>query len=721
MVTARGHPLGRDLHDGLGVGSVPCSDMHHDLLFEIGAEELPSSFVAGALSALPSLATKRLKELRLGHGALRVYGTPRRLAMVVEGLADRQTDVSEELTGPPATAAFDTQGKPTKAAEAFAKKLGCAVEELRQVETPKGKYLAGTRRLVGEPTAALLGPALSQIVGEIPFRKSMRWGAGDATFGRPIHWLLAIYGGEVVRVSFAGVTSDRTTRGHRFLSPGALEIATASATEYIGRLRAAHVLADPAERSKVMQERLIAAAREAGGELVEDEFLIGENLGLVEEPHIIAGSFDASYLSLPEAVILEVMRGHQRYFGVRGKDGKLKPCYLAVVNTRTDKNVENVRRGNDRVMRARLADARFFYDEDLKIPLAARREKLAGIVFQNRLGHMLAKSERVEALTERLGALLRSPSDLVATAKKGAHLAKCDLVSLMVGEFPDLQGTMGREYAIAQGEPRPVADVIRDHYAPRGAKDDVAADAPGALVALADRLDTLTGCFAVGLSPTGAADPFALRRAALGVLRTAIRHRYDLSISAAVELAYLGFQGVKLDLPLEELAPKLGEFVRDRLRGLLAGDHPTDVVDACLAAESDRPTDALGRVQALAALSDEVRARAGEVFKRATNIAKDAPSGAPLPPKEVAADAPATEMALFEAFAHLGKDLDRALQAKDFAKAFAGIAAFAPALHQFFGEVFVMVDDEKLRNNRLRLMRAISERCSNVAHFQLLS
>jgi glycyl-tRNA synthetase beta chain len=695
--------------------------MHHDLLFEIGVEELPSSFVAGALAALPALATKRLKELRLGHGAVCVYGTPRRLALVVEGLADRQTDVSEELTGPPTSAAYDGQGKPTKAAEAFAKKLGCAVGDLRQVETPKGKYLAGTRRLTGEPAASLLGPALAQVIQEIPFRKSMRWGAGDATFGRPIHWLLAIYGGEVVRLSFAGVTSGRTTRGHRFLSPGTFEIATAASTAYLARLREAHVLADPDERSKVMQQRLLAAARETGGVLVEDEFLIGENLGLVEEPHVITGSFDASHLSLPEAVILEVMRGHQRYFGVRGRDDKLQPSYLAVVNTRTPENVDNVQRGNNRVLRARLADARFFYDEDLKIPLLQRREKLAGIVFQNRLGHMLAKSERIEMLTGKLGPLLRLQPSLVDAAKRGARLAKCDLVSLMVGEFPDLQGTMGREYALAQGESSLVADVIRDHYAPRGAKDGPASDHPAALVALADRLDTLTGCFAVGLSPTGAADPFALRRAALGVLRTVVRHEYDLSLTAAIEQAYDGFTGVKLDLPLPELAPKLGEFVRERLRGLLAAELPADVVDACLAAESDRPTDVLGRVRALAVLAGDVRARAGEVFKRATNIAKDAPGGAPVPPKEVAGDATATEVALFAAYADLGKELDHAREAKDFGKAFGVIAAFAPVLHRFFEEVFVMVDDEKVRNNRLRLMRAISERCSSFAHFQLLS
>jgi glycyl-tRNA synthetase beta chain len=280
---------------------------------------------------------------------------------------------------------------------------------------------------------------------------------------------------------------------------------------------------------------------------------------------------------------------------------------------------------------------------------------------------------------------------------------------------------MGREYAMAQGEPSLVANVIRDHYAPRGAKDSVAEETQSSLVGLADRLDTLVGCFAVGLSPTGAADPFALRRAALGVLRTVIARKYDLSVTAAVEQAYAGFTGVKLDVTLADLAPKLGEFFRERLRGLLVDKLPADVVEACLAAEFDRPCDVLARAEALNALAGEVRARAGEVFKRATNIAKEAPCGAPLPPQEVAADAPAIEVALFAALSALGKQLDGARDGRNWGQAFSAIAAFAPTLHKFFEEVFVMVDDEKVRGNRLRLMRAISERCSSVAHFQLLA
>jgi glycyl-tRNA synthetase beta chain len=503
--------------------------MNQDLLFEIGVEELPSSFVAGALAALPALVKKRLSELRLPHADLSAYGTPRRLAILARGVADRQADLEEELTGPPVGAAFDREGKPTRAAEAFAAKLGCTVTDLRTVETAKGKYIAGTRREKGKPALELLATLLPQIVKEIPFRKSMRWGAGEATFGRPIQWLVALFGGEIIQLSFAGVTSGRASRGHRFLSPGAVELGGAG--DYVGRLRAARVVVDPEERASLMRERLLLAAKEAGGTLIEDEFLVGENLSLVEEPHVIVGTFEVSYLALPETVILEVMRGHQRYFGARGKDGRLLPRYLAVVNTA--ENPDNIRRGNNSVMRARLADARFFYDEDCKVPLETRREKLSGIVFQNKLGHMLAKSERIERLARELGQELGFAAGVVDVAARGAHVAKADLVSLMVGEFPDLQGTMGREYALVQGEPEAVADVIRDHYAPRGAKDPTAASDPGALVALADRFDTLVGCFGIGLSPTGAADPFALRRAALGILRTVLSRGYDLSLAPA--------------------------------------------------------------------------------------------------------------------------------------------------------------------------------------------
>ena len=686
-----------------------------DLLLEIGVEELPASFVEGALRALPELTQKRLGELRLAYQEIRAFGTPRRLALFVRGLAVRQPDLAEEVTGPPVKAAFK-DGAPTKAAEAFASKLGCAVADLRRVETPKGEYLAGTKREAGKSALELLaGPegALAQIALAIPFRKSMRWGAGDVAFGRPIQWLVALVGEQLVDLSIAGVQSHRASRGHRFLANHPVQIPAAGA--YLDVLRAAHVIADPEERARLMRERLEAAANEAGGKLLEDDFLVHENLSLVEEPHVIAGGYGDEFLELPERVILEVAKGHQRYFAVRAADGRLLPRYLAVVNTAVAPDV--VRRGNDRVMRARLADARFFYHEDLEVPLADRRQKLSGIVFQKRLGTILGKSERIERLARELGLLLQLPEATIMAAAGGAHVAKCDLVTLMVGELPELEGEMGRAYALAQGVSPDVAAVIREHYMPRGAAAPTAPSDAGALVAIADRLDTLAGCFAVGLTPTGAADPYGLRRACLGVLRTVLDRGFDLRLHDAFRAAYDGYAGVKLDLGQAELCAKLGEFFADRLRGLLEASHPGDAVAASLAVARDRPLDARARAAAIAGLDAATRASVGEVFKRATNIADKAPQGAPAPP---AGDAHPTEKAVYEAFLGLREALLRKTEAGDHVAALREVAGFAPLLSRYFVDVFVMTDDMPLRENRLRLMRAISETCGKLARLELL-
>ena len=683
-----------------------------DLLLEIGVEELPASFVEGALRALPELATKRLGELRLAHQTVHAYGTPRRLALLVLGLATHQPDLAEEVTGPPVKAAFK-DGVPTKAAEAFASKLGCAVTELRRIETPKGEYLAGTRRETGQAALGLLPAALVQIATSIPFRKSMRWGAGELAFGRPIQWVVALLGDHLIELELAGIKSHRASRGHRFLHPGPVQIPAAAA--YLDVLRAAHVLADPEERARVMRERLDAAARSAGGVLIEDDFLVHENLSLVEEPQVIVGGYEPEFLELPERVILEVAKGHQRYFGMRDAEGRLLPKYLSVVNTALAP--ESIRRGNDRVMRARLADARFFYREDLKIPLADRRQKLAGIVFQKRLGTVLGKAERIERLARELGLLLMLPEPTLMAAAGGAHLCKCDLVSLMVGELPELQGDMGRAYARAQGVSPDVADVIQAHYLPRGAADATAPTDAAALVAIADRLDTLVGCFAVGLTPTGAADPYGLRRACLGVLRTMLDRGLDLRVSDAFRAAYDGYASVKLDLSRDDLVQKLGDFFSDRLKGLLEAQLPADAVAACLAVAADRPLDARARATAIAGLDATTRAGVGEVFKRATNIAASAPEGEPAAPP---ADAHASEAALFEGFLSLRGALHKKAKEGDYAAAFREVANFAPLLSRYFVDVFVMTDDLPLRESRLRLMRAISETCRTLARLELL-
>ncbi len=689
--------------------------MVEDLLLEIGVEELPASFVTQAVAALPTLIEDQLRQVRLSHGAIWASGTPRRLVVRADGLAMSQPDLDEEMVGPPSRAGFDAKGNPTKAAEAFAQKLGCPIAQLGRVMTPKGEYLVGRRREQGVAAQLLLPKVLERVCASIPFRKSMRWANEETAFGRPVRWLLALIGTETISFSFAGISAGRTTEGHRFLARSPVEINHAS--EYVAALRARHVLVDTDERRRVMQERLEQAAKASSGTIIADEFLVGENCSLVEDPCVVVGSFESEFLELPEGVILAVARGHQRYFGMRDCAGKLLPKYLAVVGTA--ENPGNITRGGDRVMRARLADARFFHLTDLARPLAARREQLDSVMFHKRLGSVGDKVRRLEQLIPRLAAELNLSEQTRDDALTGAGLAKCDLVSLMVGELPELQGDVGRSYALAQGVSPSVADVIAEHYQPRGADDPTAKHEAGALVAIADRLDTLVGCFAIGQVPTGAADPLALRRSTLGVLRTLLDQGWDLSLGRAIELTYAGFEGTRLDQPIEATSAKLLQFFRDRLKGLLTQSN--DVIEACLQVAADRPCDARDRAIALEQMPQETRASVGEVIKRAANIAKEAPVGALVAPRVVATDVHPSEQRLFQGLGELAATIEAAESRKDYPAGLAAIAEFAPLMAQFFSDVFVMVDDSSVRDNRLRLMRDIHRSCSKLANFDLLA
>lgn len=681
-----------------------------DLLIEIGCEELPASFVTTALDALPAIVTEQLKAARLSHGVIRPLGTPRRLALIVEGLPDRQPDLDEEVVGPPKSAAFDAEGKPTKAGEGFAKKNGAAAADLRVVKTEKGEYAAVARKEKGRAALDVLTPIVAALPGKIPFAKSMRWGAGDYAFGRPIHWIVALFGGEIVPASFAGVTTGRTTRGHRFLAPATFDLGGAS--EYVDALKKAHVFVDESERRRTMVERLEAKAKTIGGVLVPDEFLVGENASLVEEPHIVAGTYEPAFLALPEEVIVAVMRGHQRYFAVRSSDGKLMNRYLCVANTALDE--ATIAAGNDSVMRARLSDARFFVEEDRKKSLADRVPKLGGIVFHAKLGTVGEKVARVGVLAAKLSGDAR--------AMEAATLAKADLVSLIVGEFPELQGLMGRWYAIAEGLDPALADAIRDHYLPKGASDVVPSAALSAHLAVADRADTLVGCFGIGLSPSGSADPFALRRAALGICRIALEGPIDVDAKALVGLAAqeLEAQGKKIALR-DELGVKLDEFFRTRLRGLLAEKHPQDLVDASIAAWGGGSIrDVAARVSAMSDLRTSAPDAYGSLataFKRAWNIAKDTQPGDVDASKLVE---PA-EKELFARFGAVRGQIDAAAEKGEYGPALRLVATELRApVDEFFAKVFVMAEDTAVRENRLRLLRSLASTLNRIAHFHLL-
>jgi glycyl-tRNA synthetase beta chain len=548
------------------------------LLFEIGVEELPASYVDAALRALPDLLLPLLAEARLSHEGLRLFGTPRRLAVLVTGLPETIAASTALVIGPPESAAYK-DGEPTRAATAFAEKCGVAVTELTCVDKAAegkqkaGRFVVATRTLAAQNVETVLPALLATVAGKIPFRKSMRWGSGESTasFGRPVQWLLCLLGSVPVPVTFAGLIASNKTRGHRFLSPE--EFTLDHADHYEAALAARHVVASLETRKTLMMQRVNDAAKAAGGTADQAEILISENATLVESPLVVTGTYDRKFLSLPPAVIRAVARGHQRYFCVETQGDALLPSYVAVVNTAA--NPSTITKGMNRVMTARLSDAQFFFEEDKKNDVSVRREKLRGLVFHNKLGSVYDKTERLVTLADHLAEALQLSTSERAETLEVARDCKADLTSLMVGEFPELQGQMGRAYALHAGSSAGVADGIRDHYKPLGASDALAQTDVARIVALADRLDTLMGCFAVGLEPTGASDPFALRRNCIALLRMLTEDgasgKYAaLNLRSLLEFAYEGFAAGKLELLKADAVSKVLAFAEERLRGILA-------------------------------------------------------------------------------------------------------------------------------------------------------
>ena len=689
--------------------------MSSEFLLEIGTEELPASFVTHALRSMRSSAVELVGQARLGTDALEVetLGTPRRLAVRIRGLAPNQPDRDETVMGPPWSAAFDADGAPKKAAAGFAKKHRVEVQDLVKQTTEKGDYVSVRVHEAGRPTAAVLAEILPQICQRISFPKSMRWGPGEISFGRPIHWVVSLLGDEVVEFEFAGIQAGRTTRGHRFLAPQTFDLDNAG--KYETALESAHVWVDLERRKARMMEDLLAAAKSLGGVLVPDAFLADECVSLVEEPFTVPGSFEESFLELPDTVVVSVMRDHQRYFAVRASEGgPLLPSYLNVVNTAQDP--ATIAKGNDRVLRARLADARFFVEEDRKAPLADRLQKLESVVFQSKLGTMGAKVRRLEAnartLAEQAGA---DPTACI----EAARLCKADLETLIVFEFPELQGEMGRWYAMQEGVDAEIADAIRDHYRPQGADDVVPHQSVGAVVAVADRIDTLVGCFGIGLVPSGSADPFALRRAALGIIRIALEGPIDVDLRQLIDQAYAAYAGDAELAPAEELRASLDGFFRGRIRAMLKDAYGGDVVDACLGAwDGTSVRDLRSRIEAVSELGAAPEFQALAIaFKRAFNITKESARGS----VDSALLEAGAETALAERFETVRDQIREATGERRYADALKLVAKDLGApIDRFFEEVFVMVDDPKVRENRLRLLGEIADAVNGIAHFHQL-
>lgn len=688
--------------------------MSRTLLFEIGVEEIPSAPLYDAVTQLKTRAAAALDSARLPYDTIRTYGSPRRLALVVSGLASRQDDLSLTVKGPAVKAAFDAEGNPTKAAEGFAGSRGIAVDALERAEIDGGEYVFAHVEESGRDAIEVLPELLAALAGSIDWAKSQRWGSGATKFIRPVRWLVALLDAEVVPVRFAGLEAGRTTSGHRFLS-GPIDIG--SAEEYADAMCRGHVLVDADERAESIRRQIDEAAMTLDARAVVPEKTFAEVVNLVEFPTVGIGRFDERFLRVPREIVEEAMESHQRYFPLEATDGQLLDRFV-VVHNGDPARTEAIIAGHERVIRARLADAAFFVEEDLSRPLEEYVHRLDTIVFHEKLGSLGAKVERIEEITRALAEAIDAPADEGAYAVRAAHLAKADLVTHAVIEFTSLQGVMGMRYAQAAGEAEGVAEAIVDHYRPRHAGDSLPRSLAGKLVSIADKLDTIVGIFAIGQGPTGSADPYALRRSAIGILTMMVDGGVRFDLDEAIAVALQGYAGVLQGLDPNEVGAAVKSFFDGRLAVMLKDRGFTyDEVDAVMAVTSADPADTLRRITALAAFRrTEAGADLSVAFRRAANLA-DPDAGVVTDPMLMGAEEGALDHALVVASSSVGS----LMAARDYDAALAALADLRTPVDAFFEAVMVMDSDEALRRNRLALLNRLGGLFDGFADFGKLA
>lgn len=680
--------------------------MSKTLLLEIGTEEVPAHVMPGILSQLKENAAKTFEELRIEYKNIKTLGTPRRSALLVEGLAEQQADLSKENRGPAVNIAFDADGNPTKAAQGFARGQGVKPEEL----VTKDGYVYAMVHEKGGQTVDLLGETLKGLVDGLNFPNNMHWADLDYKFIRPLRWLVALYGQDVIDFEVANVKSGRTSRGHRFLSEGDFEIANAE--DYVEACRKASIIVDQNERCEMIRQQIAEVAAANGGQAEVNEDLLEEVLYLVEYPTALCGKFDEKYLALPAEAVITPMRDHQRYFPVL-KDGQLLPLFITIRNGGKE-HLETVQHGNERVLRARLEDAQFFFDEDRKKTLEQHGEKLKTVVFQDGLGTIYDKALRLEVLAgyiaDAIGANEQDKKDAVRAAK----LAKADLVTGMVTEFTELQGVMGREYALLDGETKAVAQAIDEHYMPRFAGDSQPASVAGRIVSLADKIDTIVGTFSRGLIPTGSQDPFALRRQALGIVNMLKEAQYHISLSQlvakAMELLKIADAGQQAKLQND-----VADFMKLRLKNVLSdAGIRYDVVDAVFVTVDDIYGVFL-RAQAVNEAVKQDMEKTIQAFVRTGNIARKAEDVQAAVEADLLAEQ--VEKDLYKAYEVAASKVEKEIVAQDYAGAIATLSQLAAPIDAFFDGVMVMDKDEKIKNNRLGLLKLVDNLVCQVADF----
>jgi len=685
-----------------------------ELLLEIGAEEIPAGFVPQALIDLERIAQRELEASRVDFDGIKTFGTPRRLVLVIEAVSEKQRDEESKKIGPSKQAAFDVQGNPTKAAIGFAKGQSVPVESLTLVQTEKGEYLCAVRKEQGRPTVELLAAFLPKWILSIPFQKSMRWADVPIRFARPIHWVLALFGGEVVPFEVGNIRSGNSTYGHRFMHSGPIPVKDFQS--YLQKTREAFTIVDPMERKKRIEEEMIREGARVSGRILSDEDLLDEVNFLVEYPVALCGTFDGKFLSLPREVLIHSMKEHQRYFPVEDDHGKLLAHFVCISNI-DPRSREVVVKGNEKVLRARLSDAAFFFEDDLKIPLDRRVEQLKKVVFQAKLGTSYEKMVRFKQLA--LWMVQRIDPQLREAVERASHLCKADLVTGMVGEFPKLQGIVGREYARLSGERPEVSEAIYEHYLPGFAGDRLPSGPVGDIVSIADKMDTIVGCFGVGLVPTGTADPFGLRRQALGIIRIIVEKKYPFSLRELIGESEKQLKE-KMERTVEEVRNDVLDFFRVRYQNfLLDRKVPFDVTEAVLSVSFDELPDVHGRIDALQKAREWKDFESIVIaFKRAMNILKGSPPEGQITPSLFAESA---EQSLYQSFLRAKEKIDSLLKKRDYPAALLEMTRMKKPIDDFFDGVMVMVEDGTIRNNRLALLDEIGKLFLQIADFSKLT
>jgi glycyl-tRNA synthetase beta chain len=704
-----------------------------NFLLEVGTEELPADFIASAIAQWQTLIPASLSAVNLSPQHCAVYGTPRRLAVVLTGVPAQQPDRSEEIKGPPVKAAFK-DGQPTPAATGFAKKQGISVDDFAIRDTPKGEFIFVTKHHVGQPAAALLPDLVQQWIAGLEGRRFMRWGDGELRFPRPIRWLVTLWDEAVLPVTLTSgsdqIVSDRISQGHRVLHPDPVKIA--DPIRYRDTLAAAAVIVDPQERRSLILDQIAQAAQSVNGRAIIAADLLAEVVNLVEAPHAVVGSFEAEYLTLPSEVITTVMVTHQRYFPIQDSNDALLPHFITIANGDPQK-ADIIAAGNARVIRARLADGKFFYDADCDEPLEANLPQLETITFQADLGSMQVKVDRILDLTAEISQQLNLPSELATTIERAALLCKADLVSQMVYEFPELQGIMGEKYARISGESDEVAQAIFEHYLPRGADDDLPQTLAGQVVGIADRLDSLVSIFGLGMIPTGSSDPFALRRAANAGINVIWAANLDINLLDLLEQFAAAFVSAhpEYESPLANLQSFFIQRARTLLQDELGIDY--DLVNAVLG-EDDRDyeiralqqvCDLRDRALFLQALrTNQTLELLYETVNRSTRLAaKGSLPTDELSPYEVIQSQlfeQASERELFQTLCKLLPQTQQAIAERDYQRLVDGLAAISPHVTRFFDgddSVLVMADDPEVKNNRLNLLGLIRNHARVLADF----